>query len=74
MYTVEFEHDETCITILDDYGYNEDLIINAFSDIVYIRQYDETTDRIKTIAISPKMWEELINAMASPEGAYRMED
>lgn len=72
MYTVEYEADEVCITILDDDGFNEDLVINSFTDIVYIRQYDEATDRITTIAISPHMWEELINAIHSPEGAFRI--
>ena len=72
MYTVEMDLDEICITVMDDNGNNEDLIINSFTDIVYIRQYDEDTDRIKTIAISPRMWEELISAIHSPEGAFRM--
>ena len=72
MYTVEMDLDEICITVMDDNGNNVDLIIISFTDIVYIRQYDEDTDRIKTIAISPRMWEELISAIHSPEGAFRM--
>ena len=38
MYSVEMEHDEITITIMDDHGNYSDLIINSFDDIVYIRQ------------------------------------
>ena len=72
MYTVEFEDDEITIIIIDDSGHHEDLIINSFNDIVYIRQYDEDSDKATSIAISPRMWEELISAIHSPEGAFRM--
>ena len=70
MYTVEFDHDDVEITIIDDSGYHEDLKIDAFDDIVYISQWDENKDQSITIAISPKMWEELIAAISSPEGGY----
>jgi hypothetical protein len=71
MYTVEFEDDEICITILDDYGNHSDLIINSFTDIVYMRQFDEETGIENCIELSPDMWEELITAIHSPQGAFR---
>jgi len=70
MYTVEFDQDDIEITILDDSNNYEDLKIDAFTDIVYIRQWNEELDRFTVIAISPEMWEELISAIQSPEGAF----
>ena len=72
MYTVEYDHDEITITILDDHGWHSDLIVNSFDDIVYIRQYDEDTNSHSVISLSPRQWEELIAAMHSPEGAYKI--
>ena len=71
MYTVEFEHDEICITILDDTAQNEDLIVNSFDDVVFIRQYDPEIKRHQIVQISPQMWEDLICAMDSPEGFFK---
>ena len=70
MYTVEFDHDDIEITVIDDTGFYEDLKIDAFDDIVYIRQWNEEKDRFNTVAISTQMWEELIAAIQSPEGAF----
>lgn len=70
MFTIEFDHDEIEITIIDDEASYEDLKIHSFDDIVYIRQYDEEIDRMKTIAISPSQWEDLINSMNQTEGAF----
>jgi hypothetical protein len=70
MYTIEYDYDEVSITILDDYARHEDLIVNAFDDIVYFRQYDPDIDRMISIAIAPSQWDELISAINSPEGAF----
>lgn len=70
MYTVEFDFDDVEITVIDDTGFHEDLKIDAFEDIVYISQWDENTDKATVIAISPQMWDELIAAIQSPEGAF----
>ena len=71
MYTVEFDHDEICITVMDDFGTHGDLIVNSFDDLVYIRQYDPETDTDFIIEISPEMWEELISAIHSKEGFFK---
>lgn len=70
MFTIEYDHDNVEIVIVDDNGHHEDLKIDAFDDIVYLRQYDEELGRFETIMISPKMWEELIEALNKPEGGY----
>ena len=70
MFTVEFDHDNIEIVVVDDANNHEDLIVDAFDDIVYIRQWDEELDRTVIIEVSPKQWEELIAAMHSTEGAF----
>ena len=71
MYTVEMDLDEITITLLDDSGNYTDVIINSFDDIVYIRQFEENSKTPQAIAMSPEMFNELISAMHSPEGAFR---
>lgn len=71
MYTVEFEHDVTTITIMDESGLHGDLIVDAFDDLVYIRQYDPEMDLDFVLEIGPKQWEDLINAIHSPEGMFK---
>jgi len=69
MFTVEMDHDEIEITILDDANNNEDVKIHLFDDIVYIRQvFDD--NKIEAIQMSPDMWDELVAAINSSEGAY----
>ncbi len=69
MFTIEMDYDEITITLLDDTGSYADVIINSFDDIVYIRQFEED-DVPQAVALSPQMWEELIAAIHSPEGAF----
>ena len=70
IYTVEFDMDEVGIHIVDEEANHEDLIVNAFDDIVFIRQWNEEFNRFDVIDISPSQWEELISAIDSPEGAF----
>lgn len=70
MFTIDFDYDDIEIVIVDDAGFYEDLSINSFDDIVYIRQWDNELERYNTIIISPQMWEEMISAINSPEGAF----
>ena len=65
------DHDEIIITILDDKGMYTDVVINNFDDIVYIRQFEENKNVPQAIAMSPEMFDELIAALHSPEGAFR---
>lgn len=70
MYTVEIDHDEIAVTILDDKGIRGDISFFFYEDVVYIRQYDEKKDKYDVILFSPEMWEEFIAAYNSPEGAF----
>tara|TARA_Y100000389_G_scaffold18078_1_gene15757 strand:+ start:273 stop:500 length:228 start_codon:yes stop_codon:yes gene_type:complete len=70
MYTVEYDHDEICITIMDDTGVYGDLKIHSFDDIVYITQDDPELDETQVMEINPAMWEELMTSLHSPEGFF----
>ena len=72
MYTVEMDHDEVVVTILDDTGTREDVIFNIFDDIVYVRQWDDFLDSFASIEMSPEMFDEFIAALNSPEGSYKI--
>jgi hypothetical protein len=72
MYSVEMVYDDIEITIMDDYALNEDIKIDVFDDVVFIRQYDENKECHDIISMSPEMWEELILAIHSPEGLFRV--
>jgi hypothetical protein len=71
MYTVEFDHDEICITVMDDTGTYGDIKVRSYDDIVYITQDDEALDVEFVLELNPKMWEELITAIHSPEGFFK---
>ena len=71
MYTVEIDHDEIEITVLDDSGNYDDVKIHIFDDIVYVRQIDED-NKIDAIQMSPEMWDEIVASLNSSEGAYRL--
>lgn len=71
MFTIEMDHDETRVTILDESDYYEDVQFVIFDDIVYIRQWSEELDLFETIAMSPEMFDEFRKALDLPEGAYR---
>ena len=71
MYTVEFDHDENCITVMDDNGTYGDIKVRSYDDIVYITQDDEALDVEFVLELNPKMWEELITAIHSPEGFFK---
>lgn len=70
MFTTEFDHDEVLITILDDTDFYEDVQFVIFDDIVYIRQWSDEFDRFQTITVSPEMFDQFLEALNLPEGAY----
>lgn len=70
MFTIEFDMDETAITMLDPEGKHQDIEIFMYDDIIYIRQYDEDIDRFKIMTASPTQFMQLMHAFKLPEGAY----
>ena len=72
MFTVEMDFDEIEITVMDDTDEHEDVKVHIFDDIVYIRQFYNDATIPETIAMSPDMWDQLILAINSPEGAFQV--
>ena len=70
MFSVEYDWDEVCITVMDDTGHHGDLKVHAFDDLVYISQWDPETETQSILEVNPEMWEELIAAIHSPEGFF----
>ncbi len=70
VFTVEMDHDEVEITVLDDRGQHEDIKVFSYEDVVYIRQWRETRDCYNLVTVSPEMYVELMKAYQSSEGAY----
>lgn len=70
MFTVEMDHDEIEITVLDDHNIHEDVKVFSYEDIVYIRQFNEKENRYDLVSMSPEMYVELMQAYQSPEGSF----
>ena len=70
MYTVEYEHDTFEIVILDDQGREDDLRVEIESDAVFISQFNSIINEEMSIRITPEQWDEMLEALQSPEGSY----
>mgnify|MGYP001279307751 CR=1 FL=1 len=70
MYTVEFEHDTFEIVVLDDQGYEDDLRVEIVTEGVFISQWNSVLNKESNIRISHEQWDEMLEALKSPEGAY----
>ena len=74
MFTIEMDHDEVGITILDQDGNYEDVQFIVYDDIVCIRQWNEEEEEFSMIAMSPDMFDEFRQALDLPSGAYMMKE
>ena len=70
MYTVEYEHDTFEIVVLDDQGREDDLRVEIESDAVFISQFNSVLNQEQNIRITPEQWDEMLEALRSPEGSY----
>ena len=70
MFTVEMDHDEIEITVLDDKDRFEDVKVFSYDEIVYIRQFNEQYNKWDLIQMTPEMYVELMHAYHKPYGAY----
>ena len=70
MFTVEMDHDEIEITVLNDKNGFEDVKVFSYDDIVYIRQFNEQYNKWDLIQMTPEMYVELMTAYHKPSGAY----
>lgn len=70
MFTVEMDHDETLVTILDENNDYDDVQFVIFDDIVYIRQWNEMHDFCEIVSLSPEMFDDFRKALDLSEGSY----
>jgi hypothetical protein len=73
MFTVEFDEDETLITVLDGTAELEDVSVLLYDDYCHVRQWDEKQQRFNVITLKPRMYLELMKAWNCPEGAYAVD-
>ena len=73
MFTIEFDEDETLITILDKTDELEDVSILMYDDYCHIRQWNEKEQMFDVCTLSSEMYIELMKAWKLQEGAYYLD-
>lgn len=73
MFTIEFDDDETLITILDMSGELEDVSILLYDDYCHIRQWNEKKQMFDVVTMKAEMYYKLMKAWKLPEGTYVLE-
>lgn len=73
MITVEFDMDETFITVMDDTGELEDVSALLYEDYCHIRQWNEKHNCFEVITLTPEMYLKLMKSFKLSEGAYVFE-
>lgn len=70
MLTIEFDDDETLITIIDTTGELEDVSALLYDDYCHIRQWNEKLQKFDVVTLKPEMYLKLMTAWKLPEGTY----
>lgn len=73
MITIEFDMDETMITIMDDTGELEDVGALLYDDYCHLRQWNEKLNRYDVITLKPEMYLKLMKSFNLEEGTYTLE-
>ena len=75
MYTVEFGSACATITTLDEHDAYDDVeVIICEDDTVFIKQHIQDVEEVNVIYMSYGQLMDIMAAMNSPDGAYRLED
>lgn len=72
MFTNEFDFGATITTVIDEENEHEDVELVIDDAGVFMRQYNEVTNKYDLITMSHKQWQEVLFAMQTTEGAYRL--
>jgi hypothetical protein len=72
MFTIETDHDETLITLLDVTGELEDVSVLLYEDYVHSRQFNEKTGFFDVCTMKPEMYYKLMQAWKLPDGTYTL--
>jgi hypothetical protein len=70
LFTIEFDQDETLITVIDVTGELEDVSALLYDDYCHIRQWNEQKQMFNIITLTPEMYWKLMKAWQLPEGTY----
>jgi len=70
MITVEFDMDETLITIMDNTGELEDVSALLYDDYCHFRQWNEKLHKFDVITLKPEMYLKLMKSFSLSEGTY----
>jgi len=70
MFTVETEFDLTKVTVMDETGSVDDLIVRFAEEGIYVSQWSEHDKREITIYLNDKMFNELMLAYNSKDGTF----
>lgn len=70
MITIEFDMDETLITIMDNTGELDDVSALLYDDYCHFRQWNEKSQMFDVITLKPEMYLKLMKAFNLSEGAY----
>lgn len=73
MITVEFDQDETFITIMDVSGELEDVSALLYDDYCHIRQWNEKRQRFDVVTMTAEMYLKLMMSWKLSEGTYVLE-
>ena len=78
MFTVEMESEVSLITTLDATGEYPDVEVAIGDDMVSIRQVTDSDlgpdEHVDLIIMTPQQWNDILNAMKLPVGAYYTEE
>jgi hypothetical protein len=73
MYTVEFENEDTIITVLCEKDDQEDVeVIIGADGTTFIRQFQEYKNEYDIITLTYAQLQDILAAINSPEGAFRV--
>ena len=72
MFTIEFDDDETLITVMDSTGELEDVSALLYDDYCHFRQWDDRLQRFHVITLTPDMYFKLMSAWQLPQGSYML--
>lgn len=74
MFTVEMDDEKTVIVALDNEGIHDDVWVYIYDDMVYIRQYNEDSEELELISMSPTQFYSIMKAMKKGNGTYTIYD
>lgn len=71
MFWNEFEPDCTITTVMDESGTHEDVQLIIDDKAVWLRQFNNPNSGADLIMLTPKMFQDLLQALNHTEGMYK---